>query len=125
MSRRVRLQKKYVPMFRGALAAVADPVAAAAATEGEITCLHTLKITRQYLGFYDGDNASRRPAQYRKAMRQHRDAIRPYLGKRVLIGHVFHAGRGYEAQIDMETGAVITLWSAPWQPPGAARPTLG
>jgi hypothetical protein len=125
MSPDVPLEKEYIPLFRKALAAVADPVAAAAATEGEIVYLGTMEVRQGYLDWCDQFVASDLPAQARERMRQQRDAIRPYLDRRVLKGCVRHAGLAYEACIDMATGAVIDLAWGPWPPLGVGGPARG
>jgi hypothetical protein len=125
MSPDVPLEKEHMPLFRKALAAVADPVAAAAATEGEIVYLATMEVRQGYLDWCDDFVASDVPAQARERMRQQRDALRPYLAQRVLKGGVRHAGRHYEAYIDMASGAVIDLAWGPWPPPGVGRPVRG
>jgi hypothetical protein len=119
------MEEEHIPLFRKALAAVADPVAAEAATDGEIVYLGIVEFRQGYVEFCDNFIASNLPAQARERMRQHRDAILPYLGQRVLKGGVRHAGRHHEAHIDMATGAVIDLAWGPWPPPGVGQPALG
>jgi hypothetical protein len=121
MSPDVPLEEEYIPLFRKSLAAVADPVAAAAAIDGEVVYLGTVEFRQGYLEFCDDFIASNLPTQHRARMREHRDAIRPYVGRRVLRGGVRHAGRHYEAYIDLATGAVIDLAWGPWPPPGLSR----
>jgi hypothetical protein len=125
MSPDVLLEKEYLPLFRKAVSAVADPVAAAAAAEGEIVDLGTMEVRQGYLDWCDQFVASDLPAPARERMRQQRDALRSYLDQRVLKGGVRHAGRHYEAYIDMATGAVIDLAWGPWPPPGVGRPVRG
>lgn len=125
MSPDVPLEKEHIPLFRKALAAVTDPVAAAAATEGEIVYLGTMEVRQGYLDWCDHFVASDLPAQARERLRQQHDALRPYLDQRVLKGGVRHAGRHYEAYIDMASGAVIDLAWGPWPPPGVGRPVRG
>jgi len=125
MSPDVPLEKEYIPLFRTALAAVADPVAAAAATEGEILYLGPMEVRQGHLDWCDRFVASDLPARARERRRQQLSAIRPYLDQRVLKGCVHHAGRAYEAYIDLATGAVIDLARGPWPPPGVGRPAQG
>jgi hypothetical protein len=117
MSSDLRIEEEHIPLFRKALAAAGDPFAAPAAAEGEIVYLQLVEIRQGYLDFCDNFIASNLPAQMRERMRQHRDAIRPYLGQRLLKGGVHHAGRHHEAYIDLATGAVIDLAWVPWPYP--------
>jgi hypothetical protein len=125
MSPDLQLEEESIPLFRKALAGVADPVVAAAATDGEIVYLGTMEVRQGYLDWCDHFVASDLPAQARERMRQQRDALRPYLDQRVLKGCVRHAGRAYEAYIDMATGAMIDLAWGPWPPPGVGGPARG
>jgi hypothetical protein len=109
MSPDVPLEEEYIPLFWKALAAATDPLAAAAATDGEIVYLGPREARQGYLEFCDHFIASGLPAQAREQMRQQRDALRPYLDRRVLKGGVRHAGRHYEAYIDMATAGPYRL----------------
>ena len=117
MSSDIRVEDEHIPLFRKALAAGGDPFAATAANEGEIIYLYLVEFRQGYLDFCDDFLASGLPSQARERMRQHRDAFRPYLGQRLLKGGVRHAGRHYEAYIDLATQAVIDLAWGPWPYP--------
>jgi hypothetical protein len=108
------IEQEYVPAFRAALQAEADPLAAGAGETGDIVFLDTKTFEQDYMAFCDNFCANNfYPEHARSEMRQRRESIFPYLGQPLLHGGLSHDGFMLNVFVDKSSGVVVHWESQP------------
>jgi len=101
---------EYVPLVRRLLAASEDPHVARVGRLGEIRYLVDGDVTQVDLEIIDTLMASEScPPFARRGWQEQRDALRPYVGKRLLTTGMQYASRQHEIRIDPDSKTVVYL----------------